>query len=67
MRPWRFIKPEYDPLVKEVMILECASNRTLASRLGWSETKTSRHVDYLESKGLVRKLRAGQSVAITVP
>lgn len=65
MRPWTYIDPSLDPLVKEVMLLECASNRTLATRLGWSETKTSRHVDYLEMKGLVRKLRAGQSVAIT--
>lgn len=65
MRPWTYIDPDLDPLVKEVMHLECVSNRTLAERLGWSETKTSRHVDHMEMKGLLRKVRAGQSVAIT--
>jgi DNA-binding MarR family transcriptional regulator len=43
-----------------------SSNRTLAERLGWSETKTSRFVDRLVEAGKVRKVRTGQSVAITL-
>ena len=67
MRPFAFIcASELDPVRAELLVIEMASNRTLAERLGWSETKTSRFVDGLVEAGKVRKVRTGQSVAITL-
>ena len=67
MRPFPFIcASELDPVRAELLVIEMASNRTLAERLGWSETKTSRFVDGLVEAGKVRKVRTGQSVAITL-
>ena len=67
MRPFHFIcASELDPVRAELLVIEMASNRTLAERLGWSETKTSRFVHELVVAGKVRKVRSGQSVAITL-
>lgn len=67
MRPFPFIcASELDPIRPELLVIEMASHRTLAERLGWSETRTSRFVDELFVAGKDRKVRSGQSVAITL-
>ncbi len=66
---WHFINvfdldEKYDPLVNQIVALGNASQRMLAGRLGWSETKVSRYTDDLEQAGKVRRDRTGKSKAI---
>ncbi len=67
---WHFVNVldlhrRYDPLINEICALGAASQRVLATRLGWSETKVSRYVDDLVDAGKVQRTRTGKSVEIT--
>ena len=67
---WHFINvmnldEKYDPLIAEICALGAASQRALATRLNWSESKVSRYVDDLVDAGKVQRARIGKSVEIT--
>jgi DNA-binding MarR family transcriptional regulator len=71
MRPFKFIRvddlePALIDVIMEVPDYDGISNRELATRLRWSEARTSRAVDELMAAGRVTKIRAGKCVAITI-
>lgn len=58
---------ELCPIRKELCTVDAVSNGHLASLLGLDGGTVSRKVDDLVAAGLVRKVRDGKSVAISLP
>ena len=57
---------EIDPIVQDLRANGSASNRELARRLGWSETKASRRVKLLTEQGSVQAQQVGRSKVIAL-
>lgn len=67
MRSFKFVCASHGcPVLEAILVAESISNRDLANRLGWSECRTSRHVDQLVAQGRVVKIRSGKAVDISV-